>query len=80
MAKSSVRVAFIGFGEVAGVFSAALREAGAGVAAYDVLLDHAQGLASLEARATAPGIAFRPLGEAVAGADYVLRTIGGDRR
>jgi len=59
MAKSSARVAFVGFGEVAAVFSAALREAGAGVAAYDLLLDQVHGLVSLERRALAEGIAFR---------------------
>jgi 3-hydroxyisobutyrate dehydrogenase-like beta-hydroxyacid dehydrogenase len=76
---SSVRVAFVGFGEVAAVFSAALRENGAEVAAYDLLLDQAQGLVSLERRRRADGIAFRPLAEAVAGADYVLSTVTTDR-
>jgi 3-hydroxyisobutyrate dehydrogenase-like beta-hydroxyacid dehydrogenase len=75
---SPVRIAFIGFGEVAGVFSAALREKGAEVAAYDVLLDQAQGRVSLERRCRAEGIAFRPLAEAVAGADYVLSTVTTD--
>lgn len=79
MAKSPVRVAFVGFGEVAAVFSAALRERGAEVAAYDVLLDQAHGLVSLERRALAEGIAFRPLDEAVADADYVLSTVTTDR-
>ena len=79
MAKSSARVAFIGFGEVAAVFSAALREAGAGVAAYDLLLDQVHGLVSLERRALAEGVAFRPLDEVVTGADCVLSTVTTDR-
>jgi 3-hydroxyisobutyrate dehydrogenase-like beta-hydroxyacid dehydrogenase len=76
---SSVQVAFVGFGEVAAVFSATLGERGAGVAAYDLLLDQAQGLAALEKRALTGGIAFRPLAEAIAGADYVLSTVTIDR-
>jgi 3-hydroxyisobutyrate dehydrogenase-like beta-hydroxyacid dehydrogenase len=76
---SSVRVAFVGFGEVAGVFSAALRERGAEVAAYDVLLDQAQARDSLERRCRAEGIRLCPLAEAVAGADYVLSTVTTDR-
>ncbi len=76
---SPVRIAFIGFGEVAAVFSAALRAKGAEVAAYDLLLDQAHGLVSLERRQRAEGIAFHPLAEAVVGARYVLSTVTTDR-
>ena len=76
---SQLRVAFVGFGEVAAVFSAALRESGVEVAAYDLLLDQAHGLVSLEGRALAEGIAFGPLAEAIAGADTVLSTVTTER-
>ncbi len=70
-----VRVAFVGFGEVASVFSAALRARGAEVAAYDHHLERPGGAAVLEKRARAPGIRFAPLPEALRGADLVLSTV-----
>lgn len=76
---SAVRITFIGFGEVAGVFSAALRAKGAEVAAYDVLLDQAGGLVPLQGRRGAEGVVFRPLAEALAGARYVLSSVTTDQ-
>ena len=63
---------------MAAVFSAALRENGAEVVAYDVLFDQAQGRDLLKRRCRAEGIAFRPLAEAVAGVDHVLSTVTTD--
>lgn len=71
----AARVAFVGFGEVASVFSAALRARGTGVAAYDHNLERPGGPARLEQRARAPGIRFAPLAEAVRGAEIVLSTV-----
>ena len=57
-----IRVGFIGFGEVASVLAALLREHGAPVSAYDVLLDRG-GAEILRKRAGALDVRFRPLGE-----------------
>jgi len=69
------RVSFLGFGEVASVLSQPMRERGAEVMAYDVLLTEDRGEEVLQARARAEGIRFRPLREAVAHAGYVLSTV-----
>ena len=71
---SSLRVGFIGFGEVASVLSKPLCEGGADVRAYDVLLLKAGGQEILEGRALTKGIQFCPLAELVQDVDYVLST------
>lgn len=59
-----MRVAFIGFGEVAAAFSAALAARGADVQAYDV-----------RARPAADRTSFLPLAQALQGASLVLSTV-----
>jgi 3-hydroxyisobutyrate dehydrogenase-like beta-hydroxyacid dehydrogenase len=59
-----MRVAFIGFGEVASAFSPALAARGAEIRAYDV-----------KACAPAAGVTFVPLAEALRGARLVLSTV-----
>jgi 3-hydroxyisobutyrate dehydrogenase-like beta-hydroxyacid dehydrogenase len=71
----SKRIAFVGYGEVATAFSAALVARGARVAAYDILLDQAGGAARLAARAAGADVEFRPLPDALRDADYVLSTV-----
>lgn len=68
-------IGFIGFGEVAPVFSKPIGEQGAKVAVYDVLLATAQGRRILQERVRADGIVFRPLAEVVGDSDYVLSTV-----
>ncbi len=68
-----MRIAFIGFGEVAAVFSAALAGRGADIAAYDVLLP--DGIERLKARAGDTKLAFCGLAEALRGAQYVFSTV-----
>lgn len=58
------RVAFIGFGEVAATFGAALAARGAEVRAYDV-----------KPRPPVAGVALLPLAEALGGASLVLSTV-----
>jgi 3-hydroxyisobutyrate dehydrogenase len=60
----AVRVAFVGFGEVAGIFAAAMSAKGAEVCAYDV-------------RSIGPkaGVGFLPLPDALRGASLVLSTV-----
>ena len=69
------RVAFIGFGEVASIFSSAARERGAKVAAYDVLLEREGGAGILNGRTRAEGIRFLPLQDAISEADCIFSTV-----
>lgn len=71
----TLRIGFIGFGEVASVFSKALREHGVPVAAYDHNLEREGGAEMLRRRALAQGIEFRSLPELVGSVDYVLSTV-----
>ncbi|HXS52548.1 MAG TPA: DUF1932 domain-containing protein [Usitatibacter sp.] len=71
-------VGFVGFGEVAGHFSAALRDGGAEVLAYDLLLDRPGGREKLAARARGAPPRFAALPELLAKADLVLSTVTTD--
>lgn len=70
-----MRVAFIGFGEVASAFSGALAARGAKVAAYDVLGEQPGGIDRLKARAAGAKVDFLALPAAVGGARYVFSTV-----
>lgn len=70
-----MRVAFIGFGEVATAFSTALAARGVAITAYDLLLEQPGGLDQLEARSPGRKVAFCSLQEAVREARYVLSTV-----
>jgi len=70
-----MRIAFIGFGEVASAFSAALAARGTEIAAHDVLLAQASGIERLRARAGATPVAFLSLEDAMQGARYVFSTV-----
>jgi 3-hydroxyisobutyrate dehydrogenase-like beta-hydroxyacid dehydrogenase len=70
-----MRIAFLGFGEVATAFSSALAARGCDVAAYDILMDKPGGVEKLQSRAGAASVAFATLGDAVNGADYVFSTV-----
>jgi len=70
-----MRVAFIGFGEVASALSAALAARGAEITAYDVLLEQPGGPEQLTARAAGNKVAFCGLVDALRGARYILSTV-----
>ena len=70
-----MRLAFIGFGEVASAFAAAFAARSADVAAYDVLIAQPGGIERLNARSVGTKVAFRGLAEALYGANYVLSTV-----
>jgi 3-hydroxyisobutyrate dehydrogenase-like beta-hydroxyacid dehydrogenase len=70
-----MRIAFLGFGEVAGSFAPALVARGCEVAAYDILIDNPGGVEKLQARAGAAPVAFAKLDDAVRGAGYVFSTV-----
>ena len=69
------RIAFIGFGEVASVLCPAIAARGAQIAAYDILLERADGLELLRARAAQTKVDFGSLAQALQGARYVLSTV-----
>jgi 3-hydroxyisobutyrate dehydrogenase-like beta-hydroxyacid dehydrogenase len=69
---------FLGFGEVASRFAQRLRERGARVLAYDVLLDRPGGRDVLVSRAIGPAPDFPALPELTARADIVLSTVTTD--
>ena len=71
----TLRITFIGFGEVASTFSAALAARGVRISAYDVLLDEPGGTERLTARAAGTDIAFCALSQALRDADYVFSTV-----
>lgn len=71
-------IGFLGFGEVASHFSAALAQAGAEVLAYDLLLDQPAGLTALRERARSDAIAFVPLPDLTARAEIILSTVTTD--
>jgi len=70
-----MRVTFVGFGEVAAAFSAALAARGAEIAAHDVLMTAPDGIGLLRSRAGSVPVAFQPLREALHDAAFVLSTV-----
>lgn len=71
-------IGFLGFGEVAAHFSAASRDAGAAVIAFDVLLDRPGGREKLTARARGAPPQFAALAEMLSRAEVVLSTVTTD--
>ena len=69
------KVCFIGFGEVASIFSKPIRQNGVEVAAFDVLLSQEGGKEVLNKRALVDGIQFGLLPDAVRNADFILSTV-----
>jgi len=69
------KVCFIGFGEVASIFSKPIRQKGVEVAAFDVLLSQEGGKEILNKRALVDGIQFGLLPDAVKNADFILSTV-----
>ena len=69
------RIGFIGFGEVAAVFSQALVQHGAEVLAHDVLLERAGGEAALRSRDRSGQVRFVPLAALGGGVDCLLSTV-----
>ena len=75
--ESEWRVAMVGFGEVGGIFAAALTKAGVkSVTAFDRLASDPTWLEAARARAARDGVTVAAtLGEAVADADLVISAV-----
>lgn len=70
-----MRLAFIGYGEVASTFSAALAARGIEISAYDLLLEQPEGRERLERRAAGSKVEFCSLQDALRGARCILSTV-----
>jgi 3-hydroxyisobutyrate dehydrogenase-like beta-hydroxyacid dehydrogenase len=70
-----MRIAFLGFGEVATAFSSALAARGCEIASHDILIDNPGGVEKLRARAGTTPVAFGSLEAALQGTDYVFSTV-----
>jgi 3-hydroxyisobutyrate dehydrogenase-like beta-hydroxyacid dehydrogenase len=68
-------IGFVGFGEVAPVLSGRLREHGANIAVYDIVLNKPGGRELLEQRAQAPGIEFVGLVELMEHSNVIISTV-----
>jgi 3-hydroxyisobutyrate dehydrogenase-like beta-hydroxyacid dehydrogenase len=75
--EAGLRIALIGYGEVGGIFGAALAKRGVAlVTAYDVLLRDASRAAALRTRASADGVRIADsAAAAAAGADLVISAV-----
>jgi 3-hydroxyisobutyrate dehydrogenase-like beta-hydroxyacid dehydrogenase len=71
----AIKVGFIGFGEVGSIFSRAMREAGAEVLVYDVLLDQGERAELLEERIREAGVQAVSLEQMIRNSDYILCTV-----
>ncbi len=72
----AVKIGFIGFGEVAAIFTERISQHGCStLAAYDVLLNEPNGAKILESRARVAGIEFADLRTVVEGSEYILSTV-----
>ena len=69
------KVGFIGFGEVASVFSKPIRQKGIPVSAFDVLLSQEGGKEILNKRVSVDGVQFDGLPDAVGDAALILSTV-----
>ena len=78
MQEQSTVCGFLGFGEVASRFAQRLRERGARVLAYDVLLDRPGGRDTLVARAAGQPPELLPLADVIAFCDVLLSTVTTD--
>jgi 3-hydroxyisobutyrate dehydrogenase-like beta-hydroxyacid dehydrogenase len=74
---SALRIALIGYGEVGGIFGAALAERGVGaISAWDILLADSASSAGMRAKAARGRVALaRDAQAAVAGADLVISAV-----
>lgn len=72
---SPVRIGFIGFGEVASIFSKEMSNKGAEIRIYDVLISQKGGLEIIKKRISSDNIKINSLKEVIIKSDYILSTI-----
>ena len=72
---SLVRIGFIGFGEVASIFSKEMCSKGAEIRIYDILISQKGGLEIIKKRIPNNDIKINPLEEVIVKSDYILSTV-----
>lgn len=72
---ASVKIGFIGFGEVGTVFSKAMLDAGAEITVYDILLDKTDTAENMRKKILESGNKIGTFQEVVTSSDYVLSTV-----
>ncbi|GAI04407.1 unnamed protein product, partial [marine sediment metagenome] len=72
---SLVRIGFIGFGEVASIFSKGMCSKGGEIRIYDILISQKGGLEIIKKRILNNGIRINPLEEVIIKSDYILSTV-----
>lgn len=72
---SSVKIAFIGFGEVASVFSKEMSNKGAEIRVYDILITQKNGLEIIRSRILNNNIQINSLKEVIINSDYIISTV-----
>ena len=75
---TDLRIGFVGFGAVASTFAAPMAARGVEVYAYDLLLEAAGGIETLQRRARGSAVRFLPIDEMAPQVDYVLSTAATD--
>lgn len=72
---SSIRIGFIGFGEVASIFSKEMSNKGAEIRVYDILITQKNGLEIIRSRILNNNIQINSLKEVIIKSDYILSTV-----
>lgn len=72
---SSVKIGFIGFGEVASIFSKEMSNKGAEIRVYDILITQKNGLEIIRSRILNNNIQINSLKEVIIKSDYILSTV-----
>jgi 3-hydroxyisobutyrate dehydrogenase-like beta-hydroxyacid dehydrogenase len=72
---SSVKIGFIGFGEVASIFSKEMSNKGAEIRVYDILISQKNGLEIIGNRILNNNIQINSLKEVIINSDYIISTV-----
>jgi len=72
---SLIKIGFIGFGEVASIFSKEMSNKGAEIRIYDVLISQKGGLEIIKKRISSNNIKINSLKEVIIRSDYILSTV-----
>jgi len=72
---SSVKIGFIGFGEVASIFSKEMSNKGAEIRIYDILISQKNGLEIIGNRILNNNIQINSLKEVIINSDYIISTV-----